>query len=319
MSLPTTVQSDPTSVKTSASFDWERPSKFETAPTDTQIGHFGSYLGSQGRNVDFASLLITLPPHSQQSFDNIQWIDPMTARNFQEPETSSPSILPEAFDHGPYPPINPNIPLQSRTGHVSLLPRPDNFVEFRGPELATTPAVPRRYSRAPSPECNLKIIFEDPPNSKSYSEKLIRTERERAQQKEDARRLKEIGGACISCYRSKKKCGLGNPCTLCKGSGKECVRKYPGSSSPSPSRSSRAQPSTPELFGESGSLPRLPSKHNSAGISCSLGPLDNPPTLDSSIPSARWGQWTTSNDGLDGIPPLSFSLDYDFSDADAGE
>ncbi|KAJ5983452.1 hypothetical protein N7481_005551 [Penicillium waksmanii] len=214
---------------------------------------------------------------------------------------------------------DPNPHLQSINGHAFHLPRPGSVVEYRGYGFATTPATSRRYSREPSPECNLTIIMEDPPNSKSYREKLIRTDEERAQQKEDGRRLKEIGGACIACYQSKKKCGLGNPCPLCKRSGKECVRKYPGSSSPSPSRSGSAQPSTPESFGEGCSHLKLPSKDNPADLPFFPVPLDNLSTMDPSIPSVQWGQWMTSNDDLGRISPLGFTLDGAFEENDFGD
>lgn len=318
MSLRTAVQPDSGSVKRSASFDWEKPSRIKTAPADIQIGHIGSYLGSQGTHVDFARLLITLHPNMQPPCNNIRWIDPTTAENYQALETPSPSILPGAFAHAPHLPTAPNPHLQFRNGQASHPSLPDSAREYRGHGFAATLATPRRYIREPSPECNFRIIMEDPANSKSYREKVIRTDEERAQQKEDGRRLKEIGGACISCYQSKKKCGLGNPCPPCKRSDKECIRKYPGSSSPSPSRSDSAQPSTPESFGQGCSHLKLPSKDNPADLPCFPGPLDNLSTMDPSIPSVQLGQWMTSNDDHGSISPLGLSLDGAFEENGLG-
>jgi hypothetical protein len=261
--------------------------------------HLDSYIDSEESYMDSAGLFLTFQQDTIQppsNLTNIQWLEPMITDRYQGLETWSSSIQSGAFESA-HISTSSNPPLQSwsRNGHVSYFPYPGSLVESRGDGFATTPAAAHQYTSSiePSSECNFKFMMEDPSDSNSYSEKLIQTKEERAQQKEDGRLLKTEGGACISCYKSKKKCGLGSPCPLCKRSGKECVRRYPGSSE---SSSSSSQPSTPEL-GEDDSHPKLPRKDNPAGF-LQVGfpiPQDNKPNPDSSI-SAQCKQWGPLND-----------------------
>ncbi|KAF3389148.1 hypothetical protein F1880_004047 [Penicillium rolfsii] len=75
-----------------------------------------------------------------------------------------------------------------------------------------------------SPEVELNIILEDPENGQLYREKRIRTQEELDSQKEGMRVLKDNGGACEACYKSKKRCGPGEPCPPCASRHRECVR-----------------------------------------------------------------------------------------------
>ncbi|KAK5797850.1 hypothetical protein VI817_004141 [Penicillium citrinum] len=108
-------------------------------------------------------------------------------------------------------------------------------------ELPITASASLPCSREASPECSLRVVIEDPTNPKPCREKRTRTEEERSQRKEDAQRLKAMGGACSSCHQCKKKCGLGTPCPQCLRTGKTCIRRSPNSSS----SSDNTPPSTP--------------------------------------------------------------------------
>ncbi|KAJ5905611.1 uncharacterized protein N7473_002527 [Penicillium subrubescens] len=77
---------------------------------------------------------------------------------------------------------------------------------------------------SPSPEGELKIIMEDPQNGHLHREKRIRTQEELDDQKEGMRVLKDNGGACQACYKSKKRCGPGDPCPPCAARNRECIR-----------------------------------------------------------------------------------------------
>lgn len=72
----------------------------------------------------------------------------------------------------------------------------------------------------------LDFIMEDPTDPNATREKRRkRTRYELDKQKEEIRQLKQYGGACVDCYRMKKKCGPSTPCPLCKASNRECIRK----------------------------------------------------------------------------------------------
>lgn len=68
--------------------------------------------------------------------------------------------------------------------------------------------------------------MEYPQSPNSHRERRIRTNSDLEQQKLDSRLLKEFGGACIWCYRSKKKCRPMNPCPPCKSNKRKCIRDH---------------------------------------------------------------------------------------------
>lgn len=110
-------------------------------------------------------------------------------------------------------------------------------------------------TRSPTPEGELKIIMEDPQNGHLHREKRIRTQEELDSQKEGMRVLKDNGGACLACYRSKKRCGPGDPCPPCAARNRECVRSdrndgetvFAGGQPTSASGSAPAQPVSTSL------------------------------------------------------------------------
>ena len=79
--------------------------------------------------------------------------------------------------------------------------------------------------RSATPPACYDFVMEDPTNPHCYREKRFRSRMELDKQKEEIRHLKEYGGACLSCYRSKKKCGPSTPCPPCLTNGRECVRR----------------------------------------------------------------------------------------------
>lgn len=84
---------------------------------------------------------------------------------------------------------------------------------------------PSFHRRSASPPACYDFVMEDPTNPHGYREKRFRSRMELDKQKEEIRHLKEYGGACLSCYRSKKKCGPSTPCPPCLSNGRECVRR----------------------------------------------------------------------------------------------
>ncbi|KAJ5935327.1 hypothetical protein N7466_004874 [Penicillium verhagenii] len=95
-------------------------------------------------------------------------------------------------------------------------------------------------NRRASPTLGYDFVIEDPTNPLGYREKRFRSRTELDKQKEDIRHLKEYGGACLACHRSKKKCGPSTPCPPCLAHDRKCVRKgqtdsQPNSSDPVPS------------------------------------------------------------------------------------
>lgn len=83
------------------------------------------------------------------------------------------------------------------------------------------------------------FVLEDPTQPNKICEKRPRSRSELDKQKEDIRELKKHGGACLSCYKMKKKCGPSTPCPQCKANKRQCIRKH----APSQQRPSQ----TPEL------------------------------------------------------------------------
>ncbi|KAJ5778092.1 hypothetical protein N7520_001338 [Penicillium odoratum] len=79
--------------------------------------------------------------------------------------------------------------------------------------------------RSASPTTCYDFVLEDPKNPHGYREKRFRSRVELDQQKEDIRHLKQFGGACLSCYRSKKKCGPSTPCPPCLANNRKCIRR----------------------------------------------------------------------------------------------
>lgn len=63
-----------------------------------------------------------------------------------------------------------------------------------------------------------------PDSPTAFREKRVRTKEEEDVQREDSRRLKEHGGACVWCYVNKKKCSTESPCRPCDTNKRMCFR-----------------------------------------------------------------------------------------------
>ncbi|KAF7717979.1 Fungal Zn(2)-Cys(6) binuclear cluster domain-containing protein [Penicillium ucsense] len=83
---------------------------------------------------------------------------------------------------------------------------------------------PSLGSKTPARQVELGIVLEDPKNGVSPREKRVRSREELESQKKAMRTLKEKGGACEACFKSKKRCGPGNPCPSCARRGRQCIR-----------------------------------------------------------------------------------------------
>ncbi|KAI9933036.1 hypothetical protein MW887_009290 [Aspergillus wentii] len=135
------------------------------------------------------------------------------------------------------PPLYSSIPhnLQSTYQNNNFsLGYPQSFVEHqgkvspsndqsnsRGVSSSPTPGLEPGYSEG----SDLNIVIEDPKSPNGYREKRMRTKKDAVKQKEESRLLKESGGACLWCYRKKKKCGPIHPCPLCTSTGRRCIRE----------------------------------------------------------------------------------------------
>lgn len=83
----------------------------------------------------------------------------------------------------------------------------------------------------PPPSCTEKpplgdipFIIEDPTQRSTYHEKRVRSREDLAKQKQDSHNLKVSGGACVWCYRSKKKCDASSVCHPCRTGKRRCIR-----------------------------------------------------------------------------------------------
>jgi hypothetical protein len=86
-------------------------------------------------------------------------------------------------------------------------------------------------SSYPAPSCTEKpplgdipFIIEDPTRRSTYHEKRVRSREDLAKQKQDSHDLKVSGGACVWCYRSKKKCDASSVCHPCRTGKRRCIR-----------------------------------------------------------------------------------------------
>jgi len=81
-------------------------------------------------------------------------------------------------------------------------------------------------SAKPAPEeSSLDIILVDPTHPHTHCERRVRSREDLAKQKQDSLLLKTSGGACIWCYRSKKKCNPTRICQPCGSNGRKCIRE----------------------------------------------------------------------------------------------
>lgn len=114
----------------------------------------------------------------------------------------------------------------SRKNTNSLLSPPKSTRRQPHPVIlheTPSPATDLTRKRPGSPPSPVFVIYK-PGSPTAYREKRIRTKEEEELQKEDSRRLKEHGGACVWCYVNKKKCSTESPCRLCSSNKRMCFR-----------------------------------------------------------------------------------------------
>lgn len=86
------------------------------------------------------------------------------------------------------------------------------------------PCISRKRGRLSPHASTLQWIAEDPTSKQRHHEKRVRTQLEVENRKEDIQKLKEYGGACLWCHRSKKKCDPAQICQPCRANKRRCVR-----------------------------------------------------------------------------------------------
>ncbi|KAJ5925294.1 hypothetical protein N7454_007933 [Penicillium verhagenii] len=73
-------------------------------------------------------------------------------------------------------------------------------------------------------ETGLEWILVNPTKKECHREKRTRTQLDIENRKEDIQKLKEFGGACLWCHRSKKKCDPAEVCQPCRSNKRRCIR-----------------------------------------------------------------------------------------------
>lgn len=76
----------------------------------------------------------------------------------------------------------------------------------------------------PGPGGVFEFVVEDPTIPTSRIDRRPRSKEQLESQKEESRLLRKFGGACLWCYRSKKKCGPTSPCQPCLSNRRKCIR-----------------------------------------------------------------------------------------------
>ncbi|KAJ5597858.1 hypothetical protein N7537_007942 [Penicillium hordei] len=94
-------------------------------------------------------------------------------------------------------------------------------------QLYAGPVHPSPYLKELYPDGFIFWDPADPAKSDKIHEKILLTQAELEQQREDTAALKRAGGSCMVCYRAKKKCGITTPCPPCSSKGNRiCFRSW---------------------------------------------------------------------------------------------
>ncbi|KAJ5730106.1 uncharacterized protein N7483_004614 [Penicillium malachiteum] len=116
------------------------------------------------------------------------------------------------------PPMQEPVPRTSTAGS-----QPKITTEWIEPMTINHSFSPKSPKRSSSP-IEYGFIMEDPTNPQRCA-KRARSRSELDKQKEDIRQLRDNGGACTRCYKSKKKCSTSTPCDPCLASRAKCIRR----------------------------------------------------------------------------------------------
>lgn len=143
------------------------------------------------------------------------WSDHMNAHHLRNSVSSSSLV-----DQQPARPVRSQDSWQSTTIEHEHTTVSEEIYEFRHYSFA-----PQHQSlELSSADVSFEFVMEDPRNPQCIRERRLRSRADIEKQKEGVRRLKESGGSCIWCYRSKKRCAPGNPCQPCSMTGRKCIR-----------------------------------------------------------------------------------------------
>lgn len=173
------------------------------------------------------------------------------------------------------------------------------------PPTPTTPITLNNDGTETALRGNFIFIMENPTERTTFRERRQWTEKDRAQKKEDFEQLKKIGGACIPCHQSKKKCGSGDPCPQCARKGKKCIRRVNHISSGSTAKSGKPSYSPGPFQQADSHLQQLCNDDSAQIISASSDNSFVSPVNDSKIISA-----TSKTPKVDNgrISPVSWDL-----------
>ncbi|KAH2798979.1 hypothetical protein KXW05_000217 [Aspergillus fumigatus] len=87
------------------------------------------------------------------------------------------------------------------------------------------PAGTLQQERSPGNFSRLTFVMEDGIRPARHRESRVQTKEESGERREKNKRLKEMGGVCLWCYRLKKTCEPQLPCPRCQDSKSNCIRR----------------------------------------------------------------------------------------------
>ncbi|KAJ9352513.1 hypothetical protein DTO280E4_7111 [Paecilomyces variotii] len=201
------------------------------AQTPSNSGHVISL--DTGDHAPVSSFRVNYPPHTHSSTLNVPSPGHLAVSQCSPHVVSSPSS-PTTLSPWPTPGWSPQYqyvgPVPARGTGPDSYPIRQN--DQYPPGLRHEPSnesSPRHLTvnhEAPrcSPGPRFSIVIEDPKSPHVHREKRVRTKEDTERQREDIRRLKERGGACVWCYLNKKKCDIKNPCSPCSVNKRACFR-----------------------------------------------------------------------------------------------
>lgn len=130
------------------------------------------------------------------------------------PARNAASVEPE-----PSPEVtsNPSLKSSNSLESCSHIPPTDEELELKAKHIED-------HKETPGPVKTYEFVAEDPTIPTSRSDRKPRSKEELEQQKEEVQLLRKFGGACLWCYRSKKKCGPASPCPPCQVNRRKCIR-----------------------------------------------------------------------------------------------
>ncbi|GFF41549.1 hypothetical protein IFM46972_06583 [Aspergillus udagawae] len=87
------------------------------------------------------------------------------------------------------------------------------------------PAGSLQHDRSPGNVSGFTFVIEDGIKPARHRESRVQTKEESDERREKNKKLKEMGGVCLWCYRMKKTCEPQHPCPRCQDSKSNCIRR----------------------------------------------------------------------------------------------